>query len=120
MDFQKLADLYEELEKTSSGNKMREILAEFFKKVSEDNIAVISYLTLGQIASAYEGLVLGMAEKSALKAIGKAAGVDESRVKKTMQEMGDAGLTAEKLLQKKSQTLVPRSEEHTSELQSQF
>ena len=107
MDFQKLADLYEELEQTSSGNKMREILAEFFKKVPEDDIAVISYLTLGQIASSYEGLVLGMAEKSALKAISKAAGVDESKVKKTMQESGDAGVTAEKLLQKKLQTLVP-------------
>ena len=106
MDFQKLADLYEELEQTSSGNKMREILADFFKKVPEDDIAVISYLTLGQIASSYEGLVLGMAEKSALKAIGKAAGVDESKVKKTMQETGDAGLAAEKLLQKKTQTLV--------------
>src|SRR3989344_3933290 len=116
MDFQKLADLYEELEQTSSGNKMREILAEFFKKVSEDDIAVISYLTLGQIASAYEGLVLGMAEKSALKAIGKAAGVDESRVKKTMQEMGDAGLTAEKLLQKKPQTLVPMGKLTVKEL----
>ncbi|MDO8511430.1 MAG: ATP-dependent DNA ligase [Nanoarchaeota archaeon] len=107
MDFQKLADLYEELEHTSSGNKMREILAEFFKKVPEDDIAVISYLTLGQITSDYEGVVLGMAEKSVLKAIGKAAGTDESRVKKTMQELGDAGLTAEKLLQKKPQTLVP-------------
>lgn len=107
MEFQKLADLYEELEKTSSGNKMREILAEFFKKVLEDDIAVISYLTLGQIASDYEGVVLGMAEKSALRAISKAAGVDETKVKKTMQEMGDAGLTAEKLLQKKPQTLVP-------------
>lgn len=107
MDFQKLADIYEELEKTSSGNKMREILADFFKKVPEDDIAVISYLTLGQIASEYEGVVLGLAEKSALKAVVKAAGVDESKVKKTMQETGDAGLAAEKLLQKKPQTLVP-------------
>ena len=107
MDFQKLAELYEELEQTSSGNKMREILADFFKKVPEDNIAVISYLTLGQIASEYEGVVLGIAEKSALKAVAKAAGADELKVKKTMQETGDAGLTAEKLLQKKVQTLVP-------------
>lgn len=107
MDFQKLAELYEELEKTSSGNKMREILAEFFKTVPEEEIAIVSYLTLGQIASAYEGLVLGLAEKSALKAISKAAGADETKVKKTMQETGDAGLTAEKLLHKRPQTLVP-------------
>ena len=116
MDFQKLADLYEELEQTSSGNKMREILAEFFKKVPDDDIAVISYLTLGQIGSAYEGLVLGMAEKSALKAVAKASGVDESKVKKTMQELGDAGLTAEKLLQKKPQTLVPMGKLTVKEL----
>ncbi|MEK6809229.1 MAG: ATP-dependent DNA ligase [Nanoarchaeota archaeon] len=107
MDFQKLADLYEELEQTSSGNKMREILAEFFKKVPEEDIAVISYLTLGQIASDYNGVILGMAEKSALKAVGKASGVDESKLSKIMQETGDAGLTAEKLLQKKPQTLFP-------------
>jgi DNA ligase-1 len=107
MDFQKLAELYQELEKTSSGNKMREILSEFFKKVPAEDIAIISYLTLGQIASEYEAVVLGMAEKSALKAIAKAAAADEIKVRKTMQETGDAGLTAEKLLQKKPQTLVP-------------
>ncbi|MBI4147418.1 ATP-dependent DNA ligase [Candidatus Woesearchaeota archaeon] len=107
MDFQKLADLFEELEKTSSGNKMREILSDFFKTVPEEDIAVISYLTLGRIASEYEGVVLGIAEKSALKAIAKTAGVDETKVKKTIRETGDAGLTAEKLLQKKPQTLVP-------------
>ena len=63
MDFEELVVLYEELEKTASGNKMREILSEFFKKVPKDDIGVISYLTLGQIASEYEGMVLGIAEK---------------------------------------------------------
>lgn len=116
MDFQKLADLFEELEKTSSGNKMREILSDFFKIVPEDDLAVISYLTLGRIASEYEGVVLGIAEKSALKAIAKTAGVDETKVKKTMQETGDAGLTAEKLLQKKPQTLVPMGKLTVKEL----
>ncbi len=116
MDFQKLADLFEELEQTSSGNKMREILSDFFKTVPEDDIAVISYLTLGRIASEYEGIVLGIAEKSALKAIAKTAGVDEAKVKKTMQETGDAGLTAEKLLQKKPQTLVPMGKLTVKEL----
>ncbi|MDP3698486.1 MAG: ATP-dependent DNA ligase [Nanoarchaeota archaeon] len=116
MDFQKLAELYQELEKTSSGNKMREILSIFLKKVPEEDIAVISYLTLGQIASEYEGVVLGIAEKSALKAVAKASGIDEAKVKKTMQETGDAGLTAEKLLQKKPQTLVPMGKLTVKEL----
>ncbi len=107
MDFLKLAELYEELEKTSSGNAMREILAEFFKKTPQEEIGVIAYLTLGQIASQYENVVLGLADKSVLKAIASTGGVDSSKVRKIMQETGDAGLTAEKVLQKKPQTLVP-------------
>ncbi len=116
MDFQKLAELYEELEKTSSGNAMREILAKFFKSVPEDDIAVISYLTLGQIASDYENVVLGMAEKSVLKAIAVAGAADNSKVQKFMQESGDVGLTAEKILQKKPITLFPLGKLSVKEL----
>lgn len=107
MHFQQLAELYQELEKTSSGNRMREILSEFFKNVPAEDIAVISYLTLGQIASDYDDAVMGMADKSVLKAIATAGAVDQSKVNKLMQELGDAGLVAEKVLQKKPQTLVP-------------
>lgn len=107
MDFQKLADLFEELEATASGNKMREILSLFFKKVPPEDMALVAYLTLGRIASEYEEVVLGMAEMSVLKAISTASGIELSKVKKLMQETGDVGLTAEKMLQKKPQTLVP-------------
>ncbi|MBI2665202.1 DNA ligase, partial [Candidatus Woesearchaeota archaeon] len=107
MDFQELTDVYEKLEKTASGNEMREILASFFKHVPVELISKISYLTLGTIASEYDPLVLGMAEKSVLKAIASAGGMELSKVQKIMQEAGDVGLTAEKVLQKKPQTLVP-------------
>ncbi len=107
MEFQKLVNVFEELEKTSSGNAMREILAAFFKDVSKDEIAVVSYLLLGKIASEYEDIVLGMADKSILKAIAAAGGTDVSKVKKIMQRKGDAGLTAEEVLKQKPRTLVP-------------
>ncbi len=107
MDFLKLAALFQELENTASGNTMREILADFLKKVPENDIAVICYLCLGQIASEYEGEVLGMADKSVLKSIAAAGGTDISKVQKLMNELGDAGLTAEKVLRHKPRTLVP-------------
>ena len=106
MDFLQLAELYEELEKTSSGNKMREILAGFFKKVPAEDIAVVAYLTLGSIAPSSEEVNLGMADKSVLKSLASAGGTDESKVRKLMQEIGDSGLVAEKVLQKKSKTLI--------------
>jgi len=107
MDFDKLVIVYEELEKTSSGNSMREILSDFFKTVPTDDIAVISYLTLGQISSDYDSIVLGLAEKSVLKAIAKAGGISEKEIKLIMDKKGDVGLTAEQVLHKKPRTLVP-------------
>lgn len=106
MEFAKLAQLYRELEQTSSGNKMREILAEFLKTVPKEDIGIVAYLTLGRLASEFEDVNLGIAEKSLLKSIAAAAGVEISKVKKIMEESGDAGLTAEKILQKKQRLLV--------------
>lgn len=107
MDFQLLVDVYEELEKTSSGNKLREILADFFKKVPKEDIAMIAYLTLGQTNSDYQNEVLGLAEKSVLKSIALAGGTSVDAVRKILRETGDAGLAAEKVLKNKPQTLIP-------------
>jgi len=107
MDFQKLVDIYEELEQVSSGNKMREILADFFKTVPKEDIAIVAYLTLGKFTSDYENAVLGFAESSILKAISSAAGVSSSKVRESNQKTGDAGLTAEIFLKHKPQTLIP-------------
>ncbi|MEK6901558.1 MAG: DNA ligase, partial [Nanoarchaeota archaeon] len=107
MEFQKLVEVYSELEKTASGNSMREILASFFKIVPKEDIAKVAYLTLGQIASEYEGEVLGMAERSVLKAVGTASGMELGKLGKMLDETGDIGLVAEKALQKKPMTLVP-------------
>lgn len=107
MHFQILVDIYQQLEQTASGNKMREILSEFFKKVPKEDIALVSYLTLGQISSEYEGLILGLAEKTAVKSISLAGGVDSSKVKKILKKTGDAGLAAEEIMKNKPMTLVP-------------
>ncbi len=107
MNFEKLVKVYEELEQTASGNRMREILSDFFKKVPKEEIGIVAYLTLGTITSEYEGKVLGLAEKTALKSISTAGGTDVSKVRIIMKESGDAGLTAEKILKNKPMTLVP-------------
>ncbi len=107
MEFKKLAEVYEQLEKISSGNAMREILSELFKTVPKDDINIVAYLTLGQIDSQYECVVLGLAEKSVIKAIAAASGQAETKVKELVQKKGDAGLAAEEVLHKKPRTLVP-------------
>lgn len=107
MDFEKLVVVYEKLEKISSGNEMREVLSEFFKTVPVEEIKIVSYLTLGKLGSEFASPVLGLADKSVLKAIAACSGVSSSKVKELMMKKGDVGLTAEELLLKKPQTLIP-------------
>ncbi len=107
MDFAKLVVVYEKLEGISSGNEMREVLSDFFKTVPKEDIAVVSYLTLGKMGAEYESIVLGLAEKSVLKAVAACGGVSVARVKDVMKKKGDVGLTAQEVLKKKPQTLVP-------------
>lgn len=96
MKFRKLAEVLEELEKTSSNNKMQEIAAKFFKKTSAKDIRIVSYFMLGEIAPAFADVNLGMAEKMVLKAIARATGKKEEKIKTRFRKQGDVGLTAER------------------------
>ncbi len=100
MRFRKLAEVLEELEKTSSNNKMQEIAAKFFKKVPAKDIRIVSYFMLGETAPAFADANLGMAEKMVLKAIAKATGKKEKRIMMQFRKQGDIGLTAERFNRK--------------------
>jgi len=96
MKFLELAHLYEKLENTSSYISMREILSDFFKKTPKEELEKAAYLTLGQIASQYADVNLGMADKMAVKAIAMAGGENEAAVLQQFKKLGDIGKTAEK------------------------
>lgn len=96
MKFARMADVFKELEKVTSGNKMRNILADFFKKVPKKETAIAAYFATGRIASQYENVVIGLAEKMVVKSIAEASGRPEKDVKEAYTDKGDIGLTAEK------------------------
>jgi DNA ligase-1 len=106
LQFSKLADLYRELEKVSSGNKMREILSGFFKKVTKQEIDKVAYLTLGKIDADFKHIELGLAEKMILRAIADAAEKDLENIKKVFRKTGDIGLTAEQTVKTKGKRLA--------------
>ncbi|MBW2974060.1 ATP-dependent DNA ligase [Candidatus Woesearchaeota archaeon] len=103
MLFSRLADVFKQLEKITSGNRMRAVLADFFKKVPKSEICMVAYLITGRIASEYEDVVTGMADKMVLKSIALASG--ESDVNKVFKQKGDVGLTAEALCGRKRKAL---------------
>jgi len=105
MKFIELAKLYEQLEKTSSYNTMRDILSKFFKKTPKEELERIAYLTLGQIASQFADINLGMAEKMVVKSIAMASGQKEEIVLWQYKKLGDVGKTAEQYAKRGSLTV---------------
>ncbi|MBW2980157.1 ATP-dependent DNA ligase [Candidatus Woesearchaeota archaeon] len=105
MKFLDLVKVYEQLEATSSGNKLREILSDFFKKVPKQEIEKVTYMTLGTIASDFEDINLGMADKMVVRAIANAVGKDNAEVKQIFKAEGDVGKTAEKTVAGKTAKL---------------
>ena len=106
MDFQKLVELFEQLEKTSSGNILRQHISNFLKLIEKEDISTTCYLLLGSIDSEFSGITLGMAEKSILKAISTVAGISQQKVKTEFHRVGDVGEVAEELLKNRSRPLI--------------
>lgn len=94
-----LARTFEAIEEVSGRLRMIEILANFFRSViilSPSDLVACVYLSLNQLAPAYEGLELGIAETSLMKVIGQTTGRSMAQVKADAQSTGDLGIVAER------------------------
>lgn len=78
---------------------MIEILSNFLRSVivlSKDDLVACIYLCLNQLAPAYEGVELGVAETYLMKAIAQSTGRELSKIKNDVHKEGDLGIVAEK------------------------
>lgn len=94
-----LAKTFEAIEDISGRLRMIEVLANFFRSVivlSPSDLIACVYLSLNQLAPAYEGLELGVAETSLMKVIGQTTGRSMAQIKSDAQSTGDLGIVAER------------------------
>jgi DNA ligase-1 len=106
MNFSQLVEIFEDLEQTSSGNKLREILSNFFKRIPISDIGAVAYLTLGIIDAEYKKTDLGLADKMIVRALAKASNKSPEEIKKLSGKFGDLGLAAEKVISQKGKLTV--------------
>ncbi|XP_057321469.1 DNA ligase 1 isoform X2 [Microplitis mediator] len=86
------------IEQTSSRLKIVEILSNYLRSVivlTPEDLLPSVYLCLNQLAPAYEGLELGIAETTLIKAIAQCTGRTPAQIKADAQEAGDLGIVAE-------------------------
>lgn len=97
MDFKLLAEAFDKMTKTSSRTELTGILVEVFEKTPVELISRVSYLTQGKLYPDFMGVEIGMAEKTAIKAIEKAYGTDPKKAQDLMRRAGDLGDVAAEL-----------------------
>lgn len=105
-----MAKTLEMIEDTSSRLKMIEILANFFRSVianSKSDLLPCIYLCLNKIAPAYEGIELGVAETTLMKAIANTTGRSMQQIKADAQKTGDLGIVAEQSKTKQKMMFKP-------------
>jgi len=91
MKFRKLAEYFEEIEKTSSRLEMTAILAKMLKEADTTEVDLLVYLALGRLRPKFEGIEFNMAEKMMLRVISSGYNIKLDQVEAEYKKIGDLG-----------------------------
>ena len=106
MRYSEIADIYEKIEATSKRLEMTDFLVDLIKKTPKNLLDKVVYLTQGKLYPDFEGIEIGVAERSAIKSLARATGRKESEIESDLQKSGDIGETAQKILATKRQSTL--------------
>ncbi len=106
MNYSEIADEYEKIEATTKRLEMTDLLVALLKATPNALLDKVVYLTQGKLHPDFEGIEIGVAERSAIRALARASGRKESEIETNLQKSGDVGETAEKFLSKKPQSTL--------------
>src|ERR1700681_1285228 len=85
------------MEATNSRNELVRILSEVYRGSSVDELEPITYLIQGRLAPFFEPVEIGLGERLLITAIAGAYGSPKEEVTKLNREIGDLGVTAQRL-----------------------
>ncbi|MDP3917261.1 MAG: ATP-dependent DNA ligase [Nanoarchaeota archaeon] len=103
MKYNKLVEIYSELESTSKRLEKTDILAKFLKKVDDSDMANVMNLISGRVFPLWDSRNIGFSSRLLIKAISSSTGADVGRIEKEFNRLGDLGDVASLLLKTKTQ-----------------
>ena len=109
MKFNKLSQLFSDLESTTKRLEMIDLLSKFFEDLKEKgdyrDINKIMYLLQGQLTPNIKQFPkMGLAEKMIIEALSLHSGINSKQIKEILIKQGDMGGTAEFILSRKKKT----------------
>lgn len=97
MRFDELAAYLERLEATNSRNELVRIVSELYGACSVNEIEPITYLIQGRLAPFFAPVEMGLGERLLLSAMELAYGAPKEVAGQTYRQLGDLGVTAQRL-----------------------
>ncbi|HHX99530.1 TPA: ATP-dependent DNA ligase [Candidatus Dojkabacteria bacterium] len=99
MDFNEVANIFEQIEKTNSRNEITSILADFYKELNKEEGQIIAYMILGRVAPFFLDSEFNYSEKSLLTLLENFSKLHLQHfdVNKKRIELGDIGDTVKEL-----------------------
>jgi DNA ligase 1 len=112
MKFNELATRLDQLEATKSRNELVRIVADVYQACSADEIGPVTYLLQGRLAPFFEPVETGLAERLLITAMATAYGIAKEEVGRVYREIGDLGVTAQRLAPASTRESPPVVEVH--------
>ncbi len=109
MEYSKLVEIYEQLNKTTKRLEKTHIISEFLKYVGIDDIEHVMLLLEGRVFPSYDSRETGVASRLMLKSLGVATGITIDKIENEWKKQGDLGLVAEVLVKTKKQATLHSS-----------
>ncbi|MBS3097324.1 ATP-dependent DNA ligase [Candidatus Woesearchaeota archaeon] len=103
MEYNNLAKLYEELEKTTKRLEKTFVISNFLKETKNEDIQTIVLLLQGRLFPNWDTREIGVASRIVIKAINLATGIKAEQIENEWRKKGDLGIVAEELVVKKKQ-----------------
>jgi DNA ligase-1 len=104
MKFSLVAETLGYMEGTTKRLELTQHLVDLFKITPSDIIPKVAYLLQGKLRPDHEGIEVGVAEKIAVKALSKSAGIPVPKIEKEYKKAGDFGQATATILEQKTQT----------------
>jgi len=104
MLYKELAELYKRLEKTTLKTLKTKFVADFLKKVEDEELLeIVPYLILGKVFPDWDERELGVGEKLLIRAVAMATGINAEWIENSVKDTGDLGESVALALQKRKQ-----------------
>ncbi len=106
MEYSRLVEIYEELNKTTKRLEKTSIISEFLKDISIDDMEHVILLLEGRVFPNYDSREIGVASRLMLKSLNVATGIGINKIENEWKKQGDLGLVAELIIKTKRQATL--------------